>query len=151
MPSWCHKTLSSITCVNVSRKTKLSCGRDAHLKFSSEMLLSNCQFQVASLCPGCYDSCVIHMMKLSRNSLIYDFFLLHSKPGGYQVCKLVMTNKLLDVLKIACGEAKGRETKETIFQSRASAEPRRYVLKVCFDHLSRHKYCRVGGRYGLQD
>lgn len=50
--------------------------------------------------------------------------------ANLEVCKLVMTNKLLDVLKIACGEGKGRETKETIFQSRASAEPTRYVLKV---------------------
>lgn len=52
-----------------------------------------------------------------------------------------MTNNLVETPKIAHGEGKGRETKETIFQSRASAEPRRCFLKVCFDPVSSEKSC----------
>lgn len=52
-----------------------------------------------------------------------------------------MTNNLLEILKIVHGERKGRESKETIFQSRASAEPRRCFLKVYFDPVSSEKYC----------
>lgn len=51
-----------------------------------------------------------------------------------------MTNNLLEILKIVHGERKGRESKETIFQSRASAEPRRCFLKVYFDPVSSEKY-----------
>lgn len=51
-----------------------------------------------------------------------------------------MTNNFLEILKPAYGEEKGRESKETILQSRASAEPRRCFLKVLFDPVSSEKY-----------
>lgn len=46
------------------------------------------------------------MIKLLGENLIHDLFLLHCKADTLQVWELVMTNNLVETLKIARGEGK---------------------------------------------